>query len=78
MVEMVDQLIMVSNQIAGVYSTAPASFPRLPLPLIDRATDAPREKLQSLRAIWEERNGPHSQPQKSASEPHLFQIFNAN
>ena len=36
----------------------------LHLPLIDRATDAPREKLQSLCAIWRERHGPHSQPKK--------------
>ena len=55
---------MVSKQITGVRSTAPASILRLPLSLIDRAIDAPREKLQSLCAIWGERHGPHSQPKK--------------
>ena len=49
---------MVSNQITGVRYTAPASFPRLNLPVIDRATDAPRRKLQSLCAIWEKMHGP--------------------
>ena len=53
---------MVSNQITGVRSTAPASFPRLPLLLIDKATDASREKLQSLCVIWGEKHGSHSQP----------------
>ena len=57
MVKMVDHAL-VSNQITGVLSTAPVLFLRLPLPLIDRTTDAPREKLQSLCAIWGERHGP--------------------
>ena len=55
---------MVSNEITGVRSTASALFLRLPLPLIDRATDVPREKLQSLCAIWGERHDPYSQPEK--------------
>ena len=71
MVEVVN-LIMVSNQITGARSTAPASFPRLPLPLIDRATDAPREKLQSLCAIWGESHGPHSQPKKITHANKIF------
>ena len=36
MMEVVNQGL---NQITGVRSTAPVLFPKLPLPLIDRATD---------------------------------------
>ena len=43
-------------------------FPRLPLPLIDRATDASRQKLQSLCVNSKERHGPHSQPKKVTSQ----------
>ena len=40
-------MFMVSNQITGVRSTAPISFARLPLPFIDRATDASRKNYKA-------------------------------
>ena len=39
---------MVSNQTTGMRSTAPASFLRQPLPLIDSATDAPRSIIEPI------------------------------